>query len=120
MQLRANPSDLNTNLAKLGATEAALRSELNPANEQRAAGLASLSRGLSRAATGQETANPDGDPKEAAQDLRDLANGLESKTTTEKQQLAQKLTELQGLASQAGWSLGAGLEGRGAEPGAGR
>ena len=42
----------NINLAKLGAIEAALRAQLDPANEQRAAALSALSRGLSRAATG--------------------------------------------------------------------
>ena len=46
-QLRERPNELDANLAKLGAVEAALRAALDPANEQRAAALSALSRGLS-------------------------------------------------------------------------
>lgn len=101
-QLRANPNDLNTNLAKLGAVEAALRNQLNPASEQRAAALATLSRGLSRSATGKQGANPDGKPDEASKNLQDLANSLEELSAAQKQDLARQLSEMQGTASQAG------------------
>ncbi|HSO30340.1 MAG TPA: hypothetical protein VLS28_10585, partial [Candidatus Sulfomarinibacteraceae bacterium] len=76
-QLRENPGDLDSNLARLGAVEASLRSQLNPANEQRAASLTALSRGLSRAATGNEGANPDGDPEQAAEDLDQVGDELD-------------------------------------------
>ncbi|HEY6058749.1 MAG TPA: hypothetical protein VIV06_12005, partial [Candidatus Limnocylindrales bacterium] len=58
-QLRDHPADLDVNLARLGAVEASVRSQLDPALEQRASALASLSRSLSRAATGQPAANRD-------------------------------------------------------------
>ena len=72
-QLRENPGALDQNLAKLGSIEAALRAQLDPANEQRAAALNALSRGLSRAATGNAQANPDGDPEQAEKDLHEAA-----------------------------------------------
>ena len=43
--------------------EAEVRAQTDPANEQRAASLTSLSRSLSRAATGKPDANKDGDPE---------------------------------------------------------
>jgi hypothetical protein len=101
-QLRENPGELDANLAKLGAVEASLRSQLNPANEQRAAALATLSRGLSRAATGNEQANPDGDPEQAAEDLDELGKQLDEMTDAQKEELARELTEMQSSACQAG------------------
>jgi hypothetical protein len=101
-QLREHPDDLDANLARLGSIEAALRAQLDPANEQRAASLGALSRGLSRAATGDPAANPDGDPKQAADDLKELADKLDGMTEAERRELARTLTELQGAASQAG------------------
>ncbi|HUQ44277.1 MAG TPA: hypothetical protein VM451_07730, partial [Candidatus Limnocylindria bacterium] len=101
-QLRENPNQLDANLAKLGAIEAALRAQLDPANEQRAAALSSLSRSLSRAATGKAEANPDGDPKQAEKDLHDVADKVDEMTPDEQKELARKLTELEGAASQAG------------------
>ena len=50
-RLRSNPGDLDRNLAQLGSVEDSVRSQLDPANEQRAASLAALSRALSRSAT---------------------------------------------------------------------
>ena len=64
-QLRERPSDLDANLARLGSVETDVRAQLDPANEQRAASLTSLSRSLSRAATGKPEANRDGDPQKA-------------------------------------------------------
>ena len=74
-QLRDHPEDLDTNLARLGSLEDAIRSQLNPANEQRAAAISSLSRSLSRAATGSDS-NPQGDPEETSRDLDELKNRL--------------------------------------------
>src|SRR5207244_3411626 len=50
-QLRERPADLELNLATLGSVESDLRAQLDPATEQRASSLASVSRALSRAAT---------------------------------------------------------------------
>ena len=63
-RLRVNPGDLDRNLAQLGSVEDEVRSQLDPANEQKAASIAALSRALSRASTGNPQANPGGDPKE--------------------------------------------------------
>ncbi|HYN70061.1 MAG TPA: hypothetical protein VEX41_07615, partial [Candidatus Eisenbacteria bacterium] len=101
-QLRERPDQLDANLAKLGSIEATLRSQLDPANEQRAAALSALSRGLSRSATGNPEANRDGDPKQAAEDLKQLATELPDKTEAEKKELARQLAELEGVANQAG------------------
>src|SRR4029079_15791951 len=72
-QPRENPDQLQANLAKLGSIEAALRAQLDPANEERAAALSALSRGLSKASTGNASANLDGNPKQAADDLKKAA-----------------------------------------------
>src|SRR4029079_17608676 len=50
-QLRQNPGDLKANLARVSSVESGVRSQLDPANEQRASSLGALSRSLSRAAT---------------------------------------------------------------------
>ncbi|HEX2626684.1 MAG TPA: hypothetical protein VHL56_07230, partial [Candidatus Limnocylindrales bacterium] len=99
-QLREHPDQLDVNLAKLGSIEAALRSQLDPANEQRAAALSALSRGLSRAASGNPQANPEGNTDKAAQDLKDLADKLKDKTPDQLKQLGEQLAGLEGAASQ--------------------
>ncbi len=109
-QLRADPTDLDLNLAKLGSVEDTVRSQLDPANEQRAASLASLARSLSRAATGDPQANAGGDPKEAKSNLQDLADRLDTMTRDQQQALARDLTALQGQASQADGSAGQALQ----------
>ncbi|TMC63578.1 MAG: hypothetical protein E6J17_04935, partial [Chloroflexi bacterium] len=94
-QLRERPADLELNLATLGSVESDLRAQLDPATEQRASSLASVSRALSRAATGQPTANSAGDPKETARDLNDLGNKLDNLTPEQQKDLARQLSELQ-------------------------
>ncbi len=108
-QLRDRPADLDVNLARLGSVEGALRSQLDPANEQRAASLSSLSRSLSRTATGSKSANADGDPKDASDDLRDLAGRLDATTPEQQRDLARQLAELQSTASQADGAAGQAL-----------
>ncbi|MEA2672899.1 MAG: hypothetical protein QOI92_91 [Chloroflexota bacterium] len=101
-QLRDHPDQLDANLAKLGSIQAALSAQLDPANEQRAAALSALSRGLSRAATAKSDANPSGDPKAAADDLKNAAKQLDQMTPAQQKELAKQLTQLGGAASQAG------------------
>jgi hypothetical protein len=108
-QLRDRPADLDANLARLGSIEGDLRAQLDPANEQRAASLASLSRALSRTATGRPDANAAGDPKQAAKDLEELARELEELTQAQQRTLAAKLSELQSTAGQADGAAGAAL-----------
>jgi len=55
--LRDHPGDLDAALAKVGSVEGELRAQIDPSTEQRAAALASLSRGLSNAAAGRPDAN---------------------------------------------------------------
>src|SRR5918994_5092329 len=74
-ELRTNPDDLNRALANLGSLEDAIRSRLDPQNEQRAAAITSLARSLSRAASGSDS-NPEGDPDKAKNDLDDLKERL--------------------------------------------
>ena len=93
-QLRERPADLNDNLARVAETETRVRSQLDPANEQRASALTSLSRALSRTATGQSDANPNGDPEKTQQDLEELADQLEGMTPEEQRELARQLAEL--------------------------
>ncbi|HKG19651.1 MAG TPA: hypothetical protein VKB00_07930, partial [Candidatus Limnocylindrales bacterium] len=108
-QLRERPQDLELNLAKVSSVESDVRSQLDPANEQRASSLASLSRSLSRAATGQQNANKGGDPKEAAEDVKKLGEKLPSLTPQERRELASALSELQSTASQASGAAGTAL-----------
>jgi len=100
--LRDDPGALDGHLARLGGVEAAVREQLDPSNEERAAALASLSRGLSRATTGDAKANPGGDPAEAQGDLDRLAAELGDRAPAELARLGQSLAALQGAASQTG------------------
>jgi hypothetical protein len=104
--LRDHPGDLDAALAKVGSVEGELRAQIDPSTEQRGAALASLSRGLSNAATGRPDANRAGDPATAAQDLRDLAARLDNLTSAERKQLADQLAGLQSTARQADGSAG--------------
>ena len=104
--LRDHPGDLDAALAKVGSVEGQLRAQIDPSIEQRAAALASLSRGLSNAAAGRPDANKAGDPTTAAQDLRDLAARLDNLTSAERKQLADQLAGLQSTARQADGSAG--------------
>ena len=87
-QLRQRPNDLDVNLARLGAIETDVRAQIDPANEQRAASLMSLSRALSSAATGKPDANKDGDPQKAQDDLKDLGDKLDAMTPEQRRELA--------------------------------
>ena len=79
--------------------EADVRAQIDPATEQRAAGLTSLSRALSSAATGKPDANKDGDPKQAQEDLDELGEQLDQMTPAQHADLARQLAEQQATAS---------------------
>ena len=98
-QLRDHPDQLDVNLARLGSVEADVRAQIDPATEQRAASLTSLSRALSRAATGKPDANKDGDPKQTQEDLDRLGEQLDEMTPEERANLARQLAEQQAAAS---------------------
>ena len=80
LRLREHPDQLDVNLARLGSIEDEVRAQTDPANEQRASSLTSLSRSLSQAATGKPDANRDGDPKTTSDDLKQLADNLDNMT----------------------------------------
>ena len=86
-----------TSPARRASRPTSARSSI-PANEQRASSLTSLSRALSRAATGQPDANKDGDPKVTADDLKDLGEKLDQMTDQERRDLAAALAGLQSTA----------------------
>ena len=100
-QLRERPAGLDVNLARLGSIESDVRARIDPATEQRAASLTSLSRSLSRAATGKPDANRDGDPEQTAEDLERLSEELDDKTEQELAELARQLAEQEANASGA-------------------
>ena len=104
-----SPDDLDVNLARLGAIESDVRAQIDPANEQRAASLTSLSRALSSAATGKPDANREGDPEKARDDLKDLAEGLDDLTPEQQKDLARQLAEMEATASQADGAAGTAL-----------
>ncbi|MEI7744857.1 MAG: hypothetical protein WCK58_14055, partial [Chloroflexota bacterium] len=108
-KLRNNPGELDMNLAQLGAVEDNVRAQLDPANEQKAASLAALSRSLSRTATGDPKANPGGDPKTTKDDLKQLGDKVDAMTQAQRDELAKQLAGLQGQASQADGAAGLAL-----------
>ncbi|MDQ3448764.1 MAG: hypothetical protein M3432_06265, partial [Chloroflexota bacterium] len=99
--LRDRPEDLDDHLARLGSMEDALRSRLESGAEQRAAAVSSLSRSLSRLATGSDS-NTAGDPEQAAADLDEMSEGLDDLSAAEREELARRLAELEPVARQAG------------------
>jgi hypothetical protein len=99
--MRVRPEDLESQLARLGSLEDALRARLDPANEQRAAALASLARSVSRLQSGSDS-NPDGDPEKGAKDADRLADLTDEMTPAEQERLASELAALEGVARQAG------------------
>ena len=108
-QLRGHPNDLDANLARLGAIENDVRAQIDPANEQRASSLTSLSRALSSAATGKPEANRNGDPDKARDDLKGLGDRLDQLTPEQQRDLARQLAELGATASQADGAAGTAL-----------
>ncbi len=100
-QLRTKPDDLAANLRQLGAVESDIRARIDPASEQRASSLTSLSRSLSRAATGNPDANRDGDPEMTREDLKKLGDKLDEMTDAQRRDLARQLAEMQATARSA-------------------
>ncbi|MEJ7697445.1 MAG: hypothetical protein WKF78_12690 [Candidatus Limnocylindrales bacterium] len=99
-KLRERPTELATNLRQLASVESDVRARLDPSTEQKASALTSLSRALSRAATGDPQANRDGDPKKTQEDLDRLAEKLEALTPEEQAELAKQLAEMGATASE--------------------
>ena len=118
-RLRTNPGDLEQNLAQLGAVEDDVRSRLDPANEQKAASIAALSRALSRTATGDPKANPGGDPKETKEDLGDLGDKVDEHDPGRARPARTRAGRAPGPGEPGGWSCRAGAARRGGQPHAG-
>ena len=109
-QLRQNPGDPQANLAKLGAVEDDIRSQLDPSSEQRASVLATVARALSRTATKDPLANPEGNTKITHEDLNALGATLDTMKADQLQATAVALASLQDLVSQADTSAGRALQ----------
>src|SRR6266511_3125904 len=109
LQLRT-PDDLDANLARLGSVEDAIRASLDPSTEQRASALTALSRSLSQAATGEQAANRDGDPKEAKEDLGKLGADLDKLSPEQREELARQLAQLQQTAAGADGAASSALQ----------
>src|SRR6185503_12368059 len=62
--LETKGEDANDPRRQLAPVENDVRARIDPATEQRASAMTSLARSLSRAATGDQDANRDGDPDE--------------------------------------------------------
>ena len=119
-QLRQRPTTSTSTSPASARSRPSLRAQIDPANEQRAASLTSLSRALSSAATGKPDANRDGDPEKARDDLKDLggqARRADAGATEGPRQAAGR----DGSHGLAGRRSGRhGLERGGPEPGPGR
>ncbi|MGH2418141.1 MAG: hypothetical protein ACRDFY_07385, partial [Candidatus Limnocylindria bacterium] len=72
-QLREQGDDREATLARIGSVQEELSRMADPQAAEQDAALSQLARAASRAATGDEEANPEGDPEQAADDLDELA-----------------------------------------------
>ena len=72
-QLREQGDDREATLARIGSVQEQLSRMTDPQASEQDAALTQLARATSQAATGDEEANPDGEPEEAARDLEELA-----------------------------------------------
>ena len=73
-QLREDGADREATLARIGSVQEELSRLADPESPQRDAALTQLARSASQAATGEEEANDQGDPEEAARDIEELAD----------------------------------------------
>ena len=102
-ELRERPEDLESQLARLGSLEDALRARLDPSNEQRAAALASLARRVSAPPVRQRQ-QPGRRPAEGR---RGRSTGSAERCRRDDGRRAasawrRQLAELEGVARQAG------------------
>ncbi|HEU5324806.1 MAG TPA: hypothetical protein VFV59_02885, partial [Candidatus Limnocylindria bacterium] len=101
-QLREGGDDREETLARIGSVQEELSRQTDPRAAERDAGLSQLARAASRAATGDEEANPEGDPEQAATDLEELADRAADLPENEMGQRADALRQAaqSGAASQ--------------------
>nr|MBA2632798.1 hypothetical protein [Chloroflexota bacterium] len=97
-QLREQGDDREATLARIGSIQEELSRTADPQAAEQDAALSQLARAASRAATGDEEANPEGDPEQAANDLDELAERTDELTPEEAAARAEELRQ----AAQAG------------------
>src|SRR5688500_6259917 len=97
-QLREQGEDREATLARIGSVQEQLSKMTDPQAAEQDAALTQLARAASQAATGEEEANPEGDPEEAARDLEELAEQTEELSADEAAARADELRQ----AAQAG------------------
>ena len=73
-QLREQGDDREATLARIGSVQEELSRMTDPQASEQDAAFTQLARATSQAATGDEEANPEGEPEEAARDLEELAD----------------------------------------------
>jgi len=99
-QLREGGDDRQDVLAKIGAVQEQLARLTDPQAAVKDAGLTQLAEQISKAATGKENANPDGDPDQAAKDLEALKDQVKSMSSAQAAARAEALQRAaQGAAS---------------------
>lgn len=101
-QLREQGEDREAMLARIGSVQEELSRMADPQAAEQDAGLTQLARAASRAATGDEAANPEGDPEQAASDLDELAERTDAISQDEASARADELRQAaqSGAASQ--------------------
>jgi hypothetical protein len=97
-QLHEQGDDREATLARIGSVQEELSRMADPQAAEQDAALSQLARAASRAATGDEEANPEGDPEQAADDLDELAARTDELTSEEAAARAEELRQ----AAQAG------------------
>ncbi|MDQ3689542.1 MAG: hypothetical protein M3406_05815, partial [Chloroflexota bacterium] len=97
-QLREQGDDREASLARIGSVQEQLSRMTDPQAAEADAALTQLARATSQAATGDEEANPEGEPEEAARDLEELADQTDALTPEEASARATQLRQ----AAQAG------------------
>ncbi|HET9879911.1 MAG TPA: hypothetical protein VFQ81_11495, partial [Candidatus Limnocylindria bacterium] len=92
-QLREDGGDRQETLARIGTVQEALARMTDQQASQKDAALSRLAQEISRAATGNEHANPDGDTEEAARDLEELGDRAGEMQPSEAGQRADALRQ---------------------------
>ena len=95
-QLRDAGADREAALARIGSVQEALARMSDPQATERDAALSQLARSVSRAATGDEEANQDGEAEDAARDLEELGERAGSMSEAEMSTRAADLRQAAG------------------------
>ena len=90
-QLREQGDDREATLARIGSVQESLDRMRDPQAAALDAALTQLARATSRAASGDETANPEGDGEQAAADLEQLASEVDEMSEEQARERAEAI-----------------------------